>query len=143
MNQPEFRLDGRLEADTHFLLDAPLCRIGLMDDARFPWLILVPRVPNVREWPDLSTEHQLQLQAEINAAARALQAVFPHGQKLNIAALGNVVPQLHIHVILRHDGDAAWPAPVWNSGQRQPYGDAEAADALGRLKAEMSKTFSD
>jgi diadenosine tetraphosphate (Ap4A) HIT family hydrolase len=131
MNQPEFRLDGRLEADTHFLLDAPLCRIGLMDDSRFPWLILVPRVPNVREWPDLSTPDQLQLQAEINAAARALQSVFPHGQKLNIAALGNVVPQLHIHVILRHDGDAAWPAPVWNAGVREPYGESEAS-ATGR-----------
>ena len=142
MNQPEFRLDGRLEADTHFLLDAPLCRIGLMDDSRFPWLILVPRVPNVREWPDLSTPDQLQLQAEINAAARTLQQAFPHGQKLNIAALGNVVPQLHIHVILRHDGDAAWPAPVWNSGQRKPYGEAESADVLNRLKAEMPRTFS-
>lgn len=142
MNQPEFRLDGRLEADTHFLLNAPLCRIGLMDDARFPWLILVPRVPNVREWPDLSTEHQLQLQAEINAAAHALQSVFPHGQKLNIAALGNVVPQLHIHVILRHDGDAAWPAPVWNSGQRQPYGEAEAARIISLLTTSISETFS-
>ncbi|GAB2999640.1 HIT family protein [Arenimonas maotaiensis] len=142
MNQPEFRLDGRLEADTHFLLDAPLCRIGLMDDARFPWLILVPRVPNVREWPDLGTEHQLQLQAEINAAARALQSVFPHGQKLNIAALGNVVPQLHIHVILRHDGDAAWPAPVWNSGQRQPYGEAEAGRIISLLITSISETFS-
>ncbi|WP_395770551.1 HIT domain-containing protein [Arenimonas sp.] len=143
MNQPEFRLDGRLEADTHFLLDAPLCRIGLMDDSRFPWLILVPRVPNVREWPDLSTPDQLQLQAEINAAARALQQAFPHGQKLNIAALGNVVPQLHIHVILRHDGDAAWPAPVWNSGQRQPYDDAEAADVLDLLNTALLKNFSD
>ena len=141
MNQSEFQLDARLEKDTFFLLDAPLSRIRLMDDARFPWLILVPRVPNVREWPDLSTECQLQLQAEINAAARALQSVFPHGQKLNIAALGNVVPQLHIHVILRHEGDAAWPAPVWNSGERQPYGEANAVDVLSQLNAEISKNF--
>jgi diadenosine tetraphosphate (Ap4A) HIT family hydrolase len=133
MNSPEFRLDTRLDKDTHFLLDAPLCRIGLMDDARFPWLILVPRLPNVREWPDLSTEHQLQLQAEINAAARALQSAFPHGEKLNIAALGNVVPQLHIHVILRHAGDAAWPAPVWNSGVRELYSDASAAPVIQSL----------
>jgi diadenosine tetraphosphate (Ap4A) HIT family hydrolase len=143
MNSSEFRLDARLAKDTHFLLDAPLCRIGLMDDARFPWLILVPRVPNVREWPDLSTENQFQLQAEINTAAAALQQAFPHGQKLNIAALGNVVPQLHIHVILRHDGDAAWPAPVWNSGQRQPYDDAEAADILDLLNTALLKNFSD
>jgi diadenosine tetraphosphate (Ap4A) HIT family hydrolase len=139
MNSSEFRLDPRLDKDTHFLLDAPLCQIGLMDDARFPWLILVPRVPNVREWPDLTTEHQLQLQAEINAAARALQSAFPHGQKLNIAALGNVVPQLHIHVILRHPGDAAWPAPVWNSGQKQRYCDAELVNVLGRLKETLSQ----
>ena len=143
MNQPEFQLDWRLEADTRFVLDAPLCRIGLMDDARFPWLILVPRVPNVREWPDLGSIQQMQLQVEINAAARALQAVFPHGQKLNIAALGNVVPQLHIHVILRHEGDAAWPAPVWNSGTREGYGEAEAADVLRRLRLEISQSFSD
>ena len=142
MNNPEFTLDPRLANDTHFLLDAPLCRVGLMDDARFPWLILVPRVPNVREWPDLSTEHQLQLQAEINAAARALQSVFPHGQKLNIAALGNVVPQLHIHVILRHDGDAAWPAPVWNSGQRELYLQEIAADVLRKLKTVLSQSLS-
>lgn len=135
MNTPAFALDARLAADTHFLCDAPLCRIGLMDDARFPWLILVPRRPNVREWPDLDTPDQLQLQAEINASARALQQAFPHGEKLNIAALGNVVPQLHIHVILRHAGDAAWPAPVWNSGPRQPYAEAQTQDILSRLNA--------
>lgn len=121
MNTLAFALDSRLAADTLFIYDAPLCRIGLMNDARFPWLILVPREPNVREWPDLSTENQLQLQAEINAAASALKQVFPHGEKLNIAALGNVVPQLHIHVILRHAKDVAWPAPVWNCGTREAY----------------------
>lgn len=134
MNKPEFELDTRLGNDTHFLLDAPLCRIGLMDDARFPWLILVPRVPNVREWPDLTTEQQWQLQTEINACANALRQVFPHGEKLNIAALGNVVPQLHIHVILRHAGDAAWPAPVWNTGTRESYTADHALSVLAQLK---------
>ncbi len=134
MNSPEFQLDARLDTDTHFLLNAPLCRIGMMDDARFPWLILVPRVANVREWPDLATEQQQQLQAEINACARALQQVFVHGEKLNIAALGNVVPQLHIHVILRHSGDAAWPAPVWNAGTREAYAKADAAPVINRLR---------
>lgn len=133
MNTAAFALDSRLEQDTLFVIDAPLSRIGLMNDARFPWLILVPRVANVREWPDLSLENQLQLQTEINAAANALQQAFPHGEKLNIAALGNVVPQLHIHVILRHAGDAAWPNPVWNSGPRQPYSDAKALEILAKL----------
>jgi diadenosine tetraphosphate (Ap4A) HIT family hydrolase len=135
MNTPAFTLDYRLAADTHFLIDAPLCRIGLMDDARFPWLILVPRVPNVREWPDLGGIQQVQLQVEINAAARALQQAFPQGEKLNIAALGNVVPQLHIHVILRHAGDAAWPNPVWNSGTREAYGKEAAHSALSAILA--------
>jgi len=134
MNSSEFQLDARLGNDTHFLLNAPLCRIGLMDDSRFPWLILVPRVANVREWPDLSTEQQWQLQSEINACAGALQQVFPQGQKLNIAALGNVVPQLHIHVILRHDRDAAWPAPVWNTGAREAYLKMDAELLLERLR---------
>ena len=133
MNIPAFTLDHRLAADTHFLLDAPLCRVGLMDDARFPWLILVPCVPLVREWPDLSAIQQVQLQVEINAAARALQLAFPHGEKLNIAALGNVVPQLHIHVILRHSGDAAWPKPVWNEGDRVPYSKESALQALSAI----------
>ena len=133
MNTPVFTLDPRLAADSHFLLDAPLCRIGLMDDARFPWLILVPCVPLVREWPDLSAIQQVQLQVEINVAARALQQAFPHGEKLNIAALGNVVPQLHIHVILRHTGDAAWPKPVWNEGEREPYSPESAQETLSAI----------
>ena len=139
MNTPAFTLDPRLAADTHFLLDAPLCRIGLMDDARFPWLILVPCVPSVREWPDLSAIQQLQLQLEINAAGRALQQAFPYGEKLNIAALGNVVPQLHIHVILRHAGDAAWPKPVWNEGERQPYTQDMAMLTLSKIMANWAR----
>ena len=135
MNSPEFNLDPRLANDTHFLLEAPLCRIGLMDDARFPWLILVPCVPLVREWPDLSLIQQVQLQVEINTAARTLQQAFPQGEKLNIAALGNVVPQLHIHVILRHAGDDAWPKPVWGHGERLPYGSGAAQEALSAIMA--------
>lgn len=135
MNSTEFTLDPRLANDTHFLLDAPLCRVGLMDDARFPWLILVPCVPNMREWPDLSSIQQMQLQVEINAAARALQKAFPNGEKLNIAALGNVVPQLHIHVILRRAGDAAWPGPVWGAGERESYAGTSAQATLSIILA--------
>ena len=135
MNDSGFSLDARLARDTRFLLDAPWCRVGLMDDARFPWLILVPCVPNVREWTDLSSIQQMQLQVEINAAARALQKAFPHGEKLNIAALGNVVPQLHIHVILRHAGDAAWPKPVWGAGERKAYDESSAQETLSVILA--------
>ena len=141
MNNTAFVLDERLQRDTYLVFDAPLCRIGLMDDTRFPWLILVPRVPNVREWPDLSVEQQFQLQSEINACARALQQHFPHGEKLNIAALGNVVPQLHIHVILRHASDAAWPNPVWNSGERQAYAVGPAKQLCDTLLQDLRGSF--
>jgi diadenosine tetraphosphate (Ap4A) HIT family hydrolase len=138
MNAPEFFLDARLDRDTHFLLNAPLCRIGLMDDARFPWLILVPRVPNVREWLELSRAQQAQLQFEINATGHALQKIFPEGEKLNIAALGNVVSQLHIHVVLRQSSDAAWPAPVWNSGLPLVYSATAAIELGKRLSQEIA-----
>ncbi len=122
-------LDSRLAQDTLFILDGPLSHIGLMNDARFPWLIVVPRKANAREWLDLDRAEQTQLQAEINACAKALQKEFPDGEKLNIAALGNVVSQLHVHVILRNQHDAAWPNPVWGFGQRTHY-DVEAMQSL-------------
>lgn len=137
MNTDAFVLDARLEQDTLFIFDAPLSRIGLMNDARFPWLIVVPRVPNVREWLDLNSPQQAQLQAEINACCKTLLRAFPESEKLNIAALGNVVPQLHIHVILRHAKDDAWPNPVWGYGQRTLY----SMDAMHALASQLANTL--
>ncbi|HBD20937.1 MAG TPA: diadenosine tetraphosphate hydrolase [Arenimonas sp.] len=91
-----------------------------MDDARFPWLVLVPRVPGAVEWLDLSGDQQRLLLAELNLAGRLLRGLGPV-HKLNIGALGNVVRQLHVHVVARQEGDAAWPGPVWGAGARQPY----------------------
>ena len=121
-----FELDARLAADTHVVGDLALSRILLMDDARFPWLILVPRRSGLRELIDLPRELQHALLDEIGRCADALRSIDrPH--KLNIAALGNVVAQLHVHVIARHTSDAAWPRPVWCDASPRP---SYATDAL-------------
>lgn len=115
-----FELDPRLAGDTLLVADGPLSQLRLMDDARFPWLVLVPRVPGAVEWLDLPGDQQRLLLAELNLAGRLLRGLGPV-HKLNIGALGNVVRQLHVHVVARHEGDAAWPGPVWGAGARQPY----------------------
>lgn len=115
-----FALDPQLEADTHRIGDLDFTRVLLMDDARFPWVILVPRVPNARELIDLTLDDQHRLLHEIDRAARALHAI-ANPDKLNIAMLGNVVAQLHVHVIARFTSDDAWPKPVWGIGARRAY----------------------
>ncbi len=115
-----WHLHPQLADDTHPLAQFALCEVRLMDDANHPWLILVPRVENAVEVIDLDAAQQAQLMQEIDRASRALQAaVKPY--KLNVAALGNVVPQLHIHVIARFQDDIAWPRPVWGMATAQPY----------------------
>jgi len=118
-----FVLDPRLEADSVFIADGPLSQLRLMDDARFPWLVLVPRVPGATEWIDLDGASQRLLLAEINQAGALLRQHFAPIDKLNIGALGNIVRQLHVHVVGRREGDAAWPGPVWGAGTRRPYGE--------------------
>ena len=115
-----FRLDPRLAADSVLVAEGPLSQLRLMDDARFPWLVLVPRVAGAEEWIDLDGAAQRQLLAEVNLAGRLLRSLGPV-HKLNVGALGNIVRQLHLHVVARSEGDAAWPGPVWGSGARQPY----------------------
>jgi diadenosine tetraphosphate (Ap4A) HIT family hydrolase len=115
-----FLLAQRLEADSHFLIDWPLCQVRLMDDARFPWLVLVPRRPRLEEWTELSLEDSTELAEEIRKCGRALAQMFKP-TKLNVGALGNIVRQMHVHVIARFDTDAAWPGPVWGQGTRLPY----------------------
>ena len=120
-----FVLDPRLEADSVFIADGPLSQVRLMNDARFPWLLLVPRVADASEWIDLDGNQQRLLLAEINQVSKLLRAE-PGVQKLNIGALGNIVRQLHVHLVGRHEGDAAWPGPVWGSGTARKW----EADAL-------------
>jgi diadenosine tetraphosphate (Ap4A) HIT family hydrolase len=129
---PAFHLDPRLEADTLPVAQGPLSCVRMMDDARFPWLILVPRRAALSELQDLTAEERALLQAEVDAASAALRAVAP-GDKLNTGALGNIVRQLHVHVVMRRVGDPAWPGPVWGSGMRIPHEPSAArtvADAL-------------
>ena len=116
----DFELDTRLAADSVLIADGPLSQIRLMNDARFPWVVLVPRVAGASEWIDLSGDQQRLLLAEINQISRHLKQK-PNVTKLNIGALGNIVPQLHIHLVGRHEGDAAWPGPVWGSGPAQRF----------------------
>jgi diadenosine tetraphosphate (Ap4A) HIT family hydrolase len=139
MSETSFVLDPRLAADTFPVGDLTLSRVLLMNDARFPWLVLVPRRAGLREIGDLDLRGQAMLQQEIAAAAAALQRLHAP-DKLNIGALGNVVAQLHVHVVGRRVSDAAWPRPVWGSGPAEPYdGTARAAvcaavsSALGHL----------
>ena len=105
-------LHPQLDRDTASIGDLPLSRVFIINDANYPWLLLVPRSPNIVELIDLDDVEQAQLMTEISRVARALRAV-TNCDKLNIAALGNVVPQLHIHLIARFRADAAWPKPVW------------------------------
>lgn len=129
-----FELDARLAADTVFVADLPLCRALLMDDARFPWLVLVPRHAGLVELDDLDEDGRTRLMHEIRHAMHALRTVVAC-DKLNVGALGNIVRQLHVHVVARREGDAAWPGPVWGAGSRQPYAPADREALLARLRA--------
>lgn len=126
-----FVLHPQLAADTQWLCDGPLSCILLMNDARYPWLVLVPRRAAASELHELSSEDRAVLIEEIAQASAVLQARAGI-TKINVGALGNIVPQLHVHVIGRAPGDAAWPGPVWGRGERVPY----AADRLQTLAQE-------
>jgi len=131
-----FALDPRLAADTQRVGDLELSRVLLFDDARFPWLVLVPRQPGLRDLIDLAHDDQHQLLDEINRCAHVLHAL-DKPDKLNVAALGNVVAQLHVHVIARYANDAAWPRPVWNVGERVVFEADALRRRLGTLRAAL------
>lgn len=118
----EFELDPRLAADCIVIGDFPLCRLLLMNDANYPWFILVPRRAGVTEIYHLSEQEQQQLMHESSFLAENLHDIFA-ARKMNVAALGNVVAQLHVHHVVRHEDDPAWPAPVWGAGAAKPYND--------------------
>jgi diadenosine tetraphosphate (Ap4A) HIT family hydrolase len=132
-----FALDPRLAADTLPLGDLKLSRALLMNDARYPWLILVPRRPNLSEIVELAAQDRAALMDEIAAASAFLRAL-PHVDKLNVGALGNIVKQLHVHVLGRAVGDPAWPGPAWGVGARQPYPPGAAAALVAQARAALS-----
>ena len=129
----EFDLDGRLETDSIFIADGPLSQFRLMNDARYPWIVLVPKIAVASEWIDLPQEQQQTLLAEINIAGKILRENFPC-EKVNIGALGNIVRQLHVHVIARTSEDEAWPGPVWGQGNAKAYSAAELEILIGKLR---------
>jgi diadenosine tetraphosphate (Ap4A) HIT family hydrolase len=137
MSEAGFALDPRLAADTRLVASLPLCDVLLMNDARYPWLILVPRRAGLVEIADLRDDEQAMLWQEVNRAAAALRAVAPC-DKLNLGALGNIVRQLHVHVVARVEGDAAWPGPVWGNGQAVARGDAQARLLIATLQQQLA-----
>jgi diadenosine tetraphosphate (Ap4A) HIT family hydrolase len=129
-------LDPRIEADSAFVADLALCQLRLMDDSRFPWLVLIPAREGVVEIIDLPAADRAALMTEIALCSSALKAVVPC-DKLNVGALGNVVPQLHVHVVARRRDDAAWPGPVWAVGARRPYADDARARLIRKIRAAL------
>lgn len=135
-----FALDSRLVQDTVVLGDFPLCRLLLSKDANYPWFILVPRRADISEVFELQADDQQQLWKETTRLAQALQGAFA-ADKMNVATLGNVVGQLHMHVIVRRRDDAAWPAPVWGKVPAIEY-DGAGLEAIGqRLRAVLPDDF--
>lgn len=134
----DWSLHPRLQADTHPVASLALSDVLLMDDAQYPWLILVPRVTGAIEWVDLEAGDRHRLLDEVSLAAAALRAVAA-ADKLNIGALGNVVSQLHVHVIARRADDPAWPRPVWGAHPPTAYG----ADALRARLTALSAAFAE
>ena len=119
-----FEVHPQLVADTTRVTDLPVCRVLLCSDARYPWLILVPRIADLCDLHDLDAGQLVTVMAEVAEASRQLQ-VLTGATKMNVASLGNQVPQLHLHVIARHEADDAWPGPIWGKHPPLARSDAE------------------
>lgn len=131
-----WHLHPQLAEDTHPVASLALCELRLMDDTNYPWLVLVPRVADAVELLDLDDTQRHAITDEIDLASRALRALFrPH--KLNVAALGNLVPQLHVHIIARFQHDPAWPAPVWGRVAARPYSPETLVERIAALQAAL------
>jgi len=119
-----FELDARIDKDSELIKKLDLCQLRIQNDSRWPWLVMVPERPGMTEIFELSPADQALLLAEVTRVGAALKQV-TGATKINTAAIGNIVRQLHVHVIARFEGDANWPGPVWGFGQAVPYADAE------------------
>ncbi len=134
-----YTLHPTLDKDTHQVTDYPLCEIRLMDNKLFPWLVLIPKREGASEWIDLDRAEQHQLSDEIAICSHIFQALVTP-DKLNIAALGNQVAQLHVHLIGRYKADRAWPNPVWGSA-REYYSEQERARFVYDLKSALDSAM--
>ncbi|MCQ0988875.1 HIT domain-containing protein [Jiella marina] len=133
-----FELDPRLAADTGAIGTLGLCTLRLMNDRRWPWLILVPQRNDLSEIFELTPLDQTMLTFETNLVAEALKAE-TGAVKINVAALGNVVSMLHVHVVARNPGDANWPGPIWGHGTAEPYGTDELTETCERFARTILK----
>lgn len=141
LQKAPFTLDRRLASDTLPLAESPLSLLRLMNDRRYPWLLLVPKRAGVSEWHELEAADRAALCEESCRVARALEELFA-ADKLNVAALGNVVRQLHVHHVVRRLGDPAWPGPVWGHSPAAPYAREEYESIARRLAAStLNQTF--
>ncbi len=134
---PRYALHPQLDADTHPIASFALSDVRLMDDANYPWLVLVPRVADARELIDLDPAQRHVLTDEMDHVARVLRDAF-RPFKLNVAVLGNLVPQLHVHVIARQEHDPAWPSPVWGRVAARPYTPELLVERISLLQGLLS-----
>ncbi len=131
-----FALHPDIIRDTVEIARLPLCRVGLNHDATYPWLVLSPMLPGLRDFHDVPAQHHAALMAEIACASRALQQVYKP-DKINVAALGNVTPQLHIHIIARFASDPAWAKPVWGVVPAKPYAPAALGETIAKIRTAL------
>ena len=127
-----FRLDERLARDSVLITNLGLCQLRLQNDSRWPWLILVPQRNDISELFDLTPLDQAMLTFETNQAASALKDI-TKATKINVGALGNIVRQLHVHIIARNEGDTCWPGPIWGHGTAVPYAGNEKENLMTKL----------
>lgn len=137
-NSETFSLHPRLQGESVFVLDLELSRLVLMNNKRFPWLLLVPRLPDIAEIVDLPEKYQRVLWGEIARISKLLRELF-QPDKLNVATIGNLVPQLHVHLIARFRTDEAWPKPTFGFAPPLPYTASELEDLKARILAELAK----
>ena len=137
----DWSLHSQLKKDTIDIGDLPLCRVLVIKDAHYPWLLLVPRREGAVEIIDLGEVEQAQLMTEISRVSRALKEI-TKCDKLNVAALGNLVPQLHVHVIARYEQDIAWPRPVWGMAAAQPYAPEALIERIQLLRETIGEPSS-
>ncbi|MFT7413812.1 MAG: diadenosine tetraphosphate (Ap4A) HIT family hydrolase [Methylophagaceae bacterium] len=137
-----FTLDPRLQKESLYLAEFSLCKVILMNDARYPWVILVPKITGLTEIFQLDDAGQQQLMVESNFVASKLKEVV-QADKMNVAALGNVVSQLHVHHVARFIQDDTWPAPVWGKGQAIAYTQTESDAVIALLRSEFKSMMQD
>ena len=133
----DFKLNQQLVDDTHFVFELEICSVRLLDDLRWPWFVLAPRINDVKEWHDLTKGQRIMIDDEVARVAATLK-ILTACEKINIASIGNMVRQLHIHVIARDEGDANWPGPVWGYGIREPYDIDRAKNLIEEFKSMFS-----